>query len=188
MVRITKVYTRTGDAGTTMLGDGSRVEKHSPRVVAYGDVDEANAALGVACTSLQGEIHDDIRRIQNDLFDVGADLCTPEGDAEAEKTALRVVDAQVTWLEERMDALNESLPPLRSFILPGGDSGAAALHMARTIVRRAEREIAELAGLEAINPAAVRYMNRLSDYLFVSARYVNAGAEGDVLWVPGKHR
>lgn len=188
MVRITKVYTRTGDAGMTMLGDGTTVAKNDARVAAYGEVDEVNAALGVALVSVHGPIWEDLRRVQNDLFDVGADLCTPHGDADAEAKALRVVQEQIDWLEERMDAMNEHLPPLRSFILPGGEVIAAHLHLARTIARRAERKIVTLAEEADINPLVVQYMNRLSDYLFVAARYINARAEGDVLWEPGKNR
>lgn len=187
MVKLTRIYTRTGDTGDTGLGDGSRVPKHGPRVAAYGTVDEANAVVGVARLHVAKGIGDDLFRIQNDLFDVGADLCTPEQD-EPEFPPLRVTEPQVHWLEQRIDALNADLPKLTSFVLPGGTPAAAYLHHARTVTRRAERDIAELAAEEPVNPAALQYMNRLSDYLFVAARYANAAAEGDVLWVPGKHR
>ncbi len=187
MVKLTNIYTRTGDAGNTGLGDGSRVPKHDTRVTAYGTVDEANAVVGVARLHAPSAIGDDLFRVQNDLFDVGADLCTPEQE-EPEFPPLRVTEPQVHWLEQRIDALNAELPKLTSFVLPGGTSAAAHLHHARTVTRRAERDIAALADEAVVNPAALQYMNRLSDYLFVAARSVNAAADGDVLWVPGKNR
>jgi cob(I)alamin adenosyltransferase len=197
MVVLNKIYTRTGDAGMTALGTGERVLKHSPRIAAYGTVDETNAAIGVARLELR-EAHPDVdtmlARIQNDLFDLGADLTMPEpseGKSKSRARApLRVSDAQVKRLEDEIDAMNGELAPLRSFVLPGGSAAAAALHVARTICRRAERGIVELAQLpnEPVSPAALKYINRLSDLLFVAGRYVNARGEGDVLWVPGQNR
>lgn len=195
MVVLNKIYTRTGDAGMTALGTGERVLKHSPRIAAYGSVDETNAAIGVARLELR-EAHLDIdailARVQNDLFDLGADLTMPEpseGKTRA-RAPLRVSDAQVKRLEDEIDAMNKELAPLRSFVLPGGSAAAAALHVARTVCRRAERGIVELAHLpsEPVSPAALKYINRLSDLLFVASRYVNARGEGDVLWVPGQNR
>ncbi len=187
MVKLSRIYTRTGDTGSTGLGDGSRVPKYDERVTAYGTVDEANAAVGIARLHATDALDPDLERIQNDLFDVGADLCTPEAE-EPEFPPLRVTEPQVDWLEARIDALNQDLPGLTSFILPGGTPLAAMLHQARTVARRAERDIAILATRETVNPEALRYMNRLSDYLFVAARAANAAAGGDVLWVPGKNR
>ena len=195
MVVLNKIYTRTGDAGMTALGTGERVLKHSPRIAAYGTVDETNAAIGVARLALR-EAHPDVdamlARVQNDLFDLGADLTMPER-SEGKKGArapLRVSDAQVKRLEDEIDAMNGELAPLRSFVLPGGSGAAAALHVARTVCRRAERAIVELAQLpnEPVSSAALKYINRLSDLLFVASRYVNARGEGDVLWVPGQNR
>jgi cob(I)alamin adenosyltransferase len=195
MVVLNKIYTRTGDAGMTALGTGERVLKHAPRIAAYGTVDEANAAIGVARLALR-EAHPDVdamlARVQNDLFDLGADLTMPErseGKGRA-RAPLRVSDAQVKRLEDEIDALNGQLAPLRSFVLPGGSAAAAALHVARTVCRRAERGIVELAQLpnEPVSSAALKYINRLSDLLFVASRYVNARGEGDVLWVPGQNR
>ena len=195
MVVLNKIYTRTGDAGMTALGTGERVLKHSPRIAAYGTVDEANAAIGMARLELR-EAHPDIdgmlARIQNNLFDLGADLTMPErseGNTRA-RPPLRVSDAQVKRLEDEIDAMNAELAPLRSFVLPGGSAAAASLHVARTVCRRAERCIVELAQLpnEPVSPAALKYINRLSDLLFVAGRYVNARGEGDVLWVPGQNR
>jgi len=195
MVVLNKIYTRAGDAGMTALGTGERVPKHAPRIAAYGTVDETNAAIGVARLAL-GEAHADVdamlARIQNDLFDLGADLTMPER-SEGEKRArapLRVSDAQVKRLEDEIDAMNGELVPLRSFVLPGGSAAAAALHVARTVCRRAERGIVELAQLpdEPVSAAALKYINRLSDLLFVASRYVNGRGEGDVLWVPGQNR
>ena len=190
MVVLSKIYTRTGDKGTTALGDGARVEKDSVRVGAYGTVDEVNAALGLARLHAAGEAEAGIARVQNDLFDLGADLCTPgfENDAEAPYPRLRIVGSQVERLEREIDAMNAEMKPLRSFILPGGSALAAYLHLARTVCRRAERETVTLARAESVNPEAVRYLNRLSDWLFVAARAANLGGEGDVLWVPGANR
>ena len=191
MVRLNRIYTRTGDDGTTGLVDGSRAAKHAPRLEAVGAVDEANAVLGWAVLALDDQA--DIERIQNDLFDLGADLATPLGNSGGDDFApsdmvLRIVPGQAEWLEGRIDAANESLEPLRSFILPGGSEAAARLHMARTAVRRAERAMTALAAAEPVNPAALAYINRLSDYLFVLARAVNAAGAGDVLWKPGAGR
>lgn len=191
MVKLTKIYTRTGDDGTTGLVDGARITKDSARIEAIGAVDEANSALGLAAVSLAGMSHAAaLARIQNDLFDLGADLATPkepgDDDFAPGEMVLRIVPAQVNWLEAAIDARNADLPPLRSFILPGGNEGAARLHVARAAVRRAERAIVALGADAPVNPAARAYINRLSDYLFVLARAVNAG--GDVCWVPGASR
>lgn len=193
MVKLTRIYTRGGDKGKTSLGSGKRVAKHDPRVAAYGTVDEANAVIGIARLHTRDDPATDamLARIQNDLFDLGADLCTPEDpamDPVMAQAALRIVDAQVERLEHEIDAMNKDLSPLGSFILPGGSAAAAQLHLARTVVRRAEREMTALAESESINPAAIRYTNRLSDHLFVLARALNDGGRGDVLWVPGAHR
>lgn len=187
MVKLTKIYTRTGDRGDTGLGDGSRVPKYDPRVAAYGSVDEANAAVGLARLHTQGELDAMLARIQNDLFDVGADLCTPEQDNPS-YPPLRVTQAQVERLEREIDALNARLATLRSFVLPGGTPAAAYLHLARTITRRAERETALLASREPINPLTLSYLNRLSDLLFVCARHANDDGALDVLWEPGANR
>jgi len=182
MVKLTKIYTRTGDTGTTGLVDGSRVAKSDPRIAAIGDVDEANSVLGVALVAVPaGTVRDELVRIQNDLFDLGADLATPGGI----DGALRIVPTQVERLERAIDALNADLSPLTSFILPGGDAGAAGLHLARAVVRRAERSVTAMP--EASRVAAT-YINRLSDYLFVAARALNQSGAGDVLWVPGGTR
>jgi cob(I)alamin adenosyltransferase len=186
MVRLNKIYTRTGDDGTTGLVDGSRVPKHAARMAAIGAVDEANSALGLALVVLDGEAAADLRRLQNDLFDLGADLATPGEDLAPSGMALRIVPAQAEWLEARIDALNESLEPLRSFILPGGSEAAARVHVARAAARRAERAMTALAAEEPVNPAALVFVNRLSDYLFVLARTLNP--QGDVLWQPGASR
>jgi cob(I)alamin adenosyltransferase len=193
MVVLNKIYTRTGDAGTTALGTGERVPKNSPRIAAYGAVDEANAQIGVARTLLaEGHQMLDamLGRIQNDLFDLGADLCMPERSDGSQRERLRVSDAQVKRLEEEIDAMNAELAPLRSFVLPGGSPAAAALHVARTVCRRAERAMAELATLpgEHVSAPALKYVNRLSDLLFVASRYVNDLGQRDVLWVPGQNR
>jgi cob(I)alamin adenosyltransferase len=197
MVVLNKIYTRTGDAGLTALGTGERVPKHSARITAYGTVDETNAVLGVARLHLTPEyanVEAMLGRIQNDLFDLGADLTIPERDGEpAAKPArerLRVTDQQVKRLEDEIDALNAELTPLRSFVLPGGSPAAAALHVARTVCRRAERCMVELAGVpgESVSAPALKYINRLSDLLFVASRYVNARGKDDVLWVPGQNR
>ena len=187
MVQLTRIYTRGGDKGQTSLGTGKRVLKHDPRVAAYGTVDEANAILGVARLNVSPEIDQMLERVQNDLFDVGADLCTPEQE-DPPYPPLRVTAPQVDWLEQRIDALNQELKPLKSFVLPGGSPGSAYLHMARTVARRAEREITLLMETEAVNQEALRYLNRLSDLLFVLARYANDKGDGDVLWKPGENR
>ncbi|TAL03420.1 MAG: cob(I)yrinic acid a,c-diamide adenosyltransferase [Rhodospirillaceae bacterium] len=193
MVKLNRIYTRGGDRGNTSLGDGSRVKKHDPLVEAYGTVDEANAILGVARLDVarlddKGLADAMLARIQNDMFDLGADLCTPLADDEKPGAALRIVQAQIDRLEGEIDALNKDLGALTSFILPGGSAAAASLHVARTVVRRAERCIAAVV-TPRINPLALMYANRLSDHLFVLGRYANARAgTGDVLWVPGAHR
>lgn len=190
MVKLTKIYTRGGDKGETSLGDGSRVKKHDLRVATYGTVDEANAAIGVARLQCADDADVDamLSRIQNDLFDLGADLCTPIMADEAPGKALRIVQAQVDRLEREIDVMNAALAPLNSFVLPGGAPAAAALHVARTIIRRAERDITALIQSEAVNPQALMYTNRLSDHLFVLSRHINAKGTGDVLWVPGANR
>jgi len=187
MVRLTRIYTRGGDKGETSLGDGSRVAKHSLRVEAVGTVDEANAAIGLARLHVDGEDDAMLARIQNDLFDLGADLCTPE-DGRRAAGALRIVAAQVARLEREIDQMNAALKPLDSFILPGGTPAAAHLHLARTVTRRAERLICALAAAEQVNPEAVKYLNRLSDHLFVLGRRVNDNGAKDVLWQPGATR
>lgn len=193
MVRLNKIYTRTGDAGTTGLGTGERVSKDDVRISAYGTVDETNAFIGQVRIDLAG-VHPDLDaqlvRIQNDLFDLGADLCVPDRGEKLEYEPLRMSEQQVVFLEEKIDALNESLEPLKSFVLPGGTPAAVSLHVARTVSRRAERLMVTLASLEdePVNEHALKYMNRLSDYLFVASRYVNHAADGDVLWVPGQNR
>ena len=184
MVKLTKIYTRGGDGGTTSLGDGARLPKHHARVAAYGTVDEANATIGLARLHTDGAADRMLADIQNDLFDLGADLCTP-AQSKRRATALRVSDAQVDRLEREIDALNAELAPLTSFVLPGGSPASAYLHLARTIVRRAERMITELKTSEAVNDAALRYVNRLSDHLFVLGRHLNDRGNGDVLWRPG---
>jgi len=187
MVKLTKIYTRGGDKGKTSLGGGQRVAKHDRRVSAYGTVDEANAVLGMARLHCDGTIDALLARIQNELFDLGADLATPEVEA-PKYPPLRITPAQVARLEQDIDEINRDLGPLTSFVLPGGTAAAAYLHLARTVVRRAERDIAALTEAEAINPDALRYANRLSDLLFVLARHMNDGGKGDVLWVPGGTR
>ncbi|GAA0270128.1 cob(I)yrinic acid a,c-diamide adenosyltransferase [Alteraurantiacibacter aestuarii] len=188
MVRLNRIYTRTGDDGTTGLVGGLRLPKHAPRMEAVGAVDEANAALGFALVALTGEAAAHVQRIQNDMFDLGADLATPGDDFAPSEMVLRIVPAQAQWLEQRIDSLNEHLAPLTSFILPGGSEAAARLHLARTATRRAERAVTALAAGEPVNPAAAAYINRLSDYLFVLSRAVNADAGGDILWQPGANR
>ncbi|MRG70493.1 cob(I)yrinic acid a,c-diamide adenosyltransferase [Alphaproteobacteria bacterium HT1-32] len=187
MVTLDKIYTRGGDAGQTSLGDGKRVDKHSLRVAAYGTSDEANGVIGMARLHSDGEVDAMLSRIQNDLFDLGADLCTPEDGRKAEG-ALRISPEQVARLEQEIDAMNVDLAPLKSFILPGGTPLAAHLHLARTVVRRAERIMTELAAIEQINPDVIRYVNRLSDHLFVLARVANDNGRTDVLWQPGANR
>jgi cob(I)alamin adenosyltransferase len=190
MVVLSKIYTKTGDAGETALGNGARVAKHSLRVSAYGTVDETNATVGVARLHAAGEVDAALARIQNDLFDLGADLCRPdmERDHEAGYTPLRILERQVLRLEAEIDAMNARLEPLRSFILPGGTPLAAQLHVCRTVSRRAERLTVELATMEAINAEAVKYLNRLSDWFFVAGRIANDDGKRDVLWVPGLTR
>ena len=194
MVKLNKIYTRTGDDGTTGLVDGSRLPKHAARMEAIGAVDEANSAIGLAVVALADGHHAAVlTRIQNDLFDLGADLATPLGALGGEdftpgEMTLRIVASQASWIEQQIDALNARMPPLTSFILPGGSEAAARVHIARASVRRAERAMTALAAADPVNPAALAYANRLSDYLFVLARAVNAGGAGDVLWVPGASR
>ncbi|WP_045834533.1 cob(I)yrinic acid a,c-diamide adenosyltransferase [Hyphomicrobium sp. 99] len=193
MVVLNRIYTKTGDAGTTALGTGERVPKTSPRIAAYGTVDETNAAIGVARTQLAGaqpDVDAMLLRVQNDLFDLGADLCVPDKGQKLPYEPLRIADTQVARLENEIDQMNSELEPLRSFILPGGSPAGAALHVARTVSRRAERKMVELAALpdEPVSAPALKYINRLSDFLFVASRYVNDRGTGDVLWVPGKNR
>ena len=190
MVVLNKIYTRTGDAGTTALGNGDRVAKHDARVEAYGTSDELNCFVGVARLEATGETDAALARIQNDLFDLGADLCRPDmdKDKDAEYPPLRMIQAQVDRLETEIDVMNADLDPLRSFILPGGKPLAAHLHVCRTVARRAER-LAFLAGEQgAVNTVAITYLNRLSDWFFVAARMANNGGKDDVLWVPGANR
>lgn len=186
MVKLNKIYTRTGDDGTTGLVDGSRRAKHDARMQAIGEVDEANSMIGLAAVAASDTTSQNLQRIQNDLFDLGADLATPGEDFTPSEMVLRVVASQVEWLEGAIDSLNEGLPPLTSFILPGGTEAAARIHIARATVRRAERSAVALADAEPVNPQALAYLNRLSDYLFVLARATNAG--NDPLWVPGASR
>jgi len=190
MVVLNKIYTKTGDAGETALGNGSRVAKHALRVNAYGTVDETNATVGLARLHAADDIDAQLAMIQNDLFDLGADLCRPdmEMDAEAEYPPLRMSDAQVARLETEIDAMTQAVEPLRSFILPGGSALAAHLHLCRTVSRRAERLSVELATMESVNPAAVKYLNRLSDWFFQASRIANNDGKDDVLWVPGANR
>jgi cob(I)alamin adenosyltransferase len=196
MVQLTRIYTRGGDAGKTSLGRGERVDKHDLRVEAYGTTDEANSILGLARQAI-GRSGDDSRlaeadamlgRIQNDLFDLGADLCTPEGKTRRDEQALRILPSQTERLEQEIDAMNAELKPLSSFILPGGGEAASWLHLGRTVARRAERCMTALAAREPINPEAIKYINRLSDHLFVLARRLNDNGAADVLWVPGATR
>ncbi len=186
MVTLSKIYTRGGDKGETSLGSGARVAKHDLRVAAYGTADEANSVIGIARLHTDGEADAMLARIQNDLFDLGADLCTPEG-GERRNGALRIADNQVDRLESEIDAMNARLQPLKSFILPGGSAASAQLHLARCVVRRAERLMTALAEVEPVNDAAVRYINRLSDHLFVLARHLNDDGADDVLWQPGEN-
>ena len=197
MVTLTRIYTRGGDAGQTSLGRGERVAKHDPRVEAYGTIDEANSIIGLARNAIARTGSGDARRaeaaavlgrIQNDLFDLGADLCTPEGKSKRGEPALRIVASQVERLEHEIDAMNSELRPLNSFILPGGSEAAAWLHLARTVARRGERRMTRLAAEQDINPEAIKYINRLSDHLFVLARRLNDNGAADVLWVPGGAR
>ena len=192
MVVLNKIYTRTGDDGTTALGTGGRRKKYDLRIAAYGTLDETNAAIGVARLHTAGDAALDaaLGRIQNDLFDVGADLCTPGHGKGPGGARLTVTENQVAWLETEIDRLNAELAPLRSFVLPGGSPAAAYLHLARTVCRRAERLTAELKDKsgESVTPEVLKYLNRLSDYLFVASRYANGKGSGDVLWKPGENR
>jgi cob(I)alamin adenosyltransferase len=192
MVKLNKIYTKTGDKGTTGLGTGERVAKFALRITAYGTVDETNACIGLARIHMGGHpgVDAKLERIQNDLFDLGADLCIPDRGEKLPYEPLRVTDAQVERLEREIDEMNAELKPLKSFILPGGSPSAAALHLARTVCRRAEREIVELSQQpnEPVSAAALKYINRLSDFLFVAGRYVNDRGKSDVLWVPGQNR
>lgn len=191
MVKLNKIYTRTGDDGSTGLVDGSRLSKADQRVQAYGDVDETNAVIGLVRLHTQGtDLENMLSRIQNDLFDLGADLATPlpkDGEADSEY-ALRIVESQTTRLETELDALNADLEPLNSFVLPGGSAASAYLHQARTVCRRAERLCVAFAAQDAVNPHALAYLNRLSDFLFVAARWCNDKGATDVKWVPGDNR
>jgi len=193
MVVLNKIYTRTGDAGTTALGNGERVAKHALRIAAYGTVDETNASLGMVRVHLahgDPDLDAMLLRIQNDLFDLGADLCVPDRGEKLDHEALRISNEQVARLEQEIDQMNAELKPLRSFVLPGGTPAAAALHVARTISRRAERMMVELAALpdEPVSVAALKFINRLSDFFFVASRYANDRGNIDVLWVPGQNR
>lgn len=190
MVVLSKIYTRTGDGGDTALGTGERVPKESPRVEAYGSVDELNAAIGLARLAADPEADALLAAVQNDLFDLGADLCRPQQPDEgaAEHPPLRIAESQVARLEAEIDDMNGKLSPLRSFVLPGGTALAAALHHCRTTARRAERRSVELSRSEPVNPFALQYLNRLSDWFFVAARAANGNGERDVLWVPGANR
>ena len=191
MVKLNKIYTRTGDDGTTGLVDGSRTAKHSSRIAAVGAVDEANSAIGLAICAIEDADHASVlTRVQNDLFDLGADLATPaqDGDFAPWEMVLRVVSSQAEWLETQIDVLNETLEPLTSFVLPGGSEAAARIHVARASARAAERAMTSLADETAVNPAALVYINRLSDLLFVMARVANDGGASDVKWVPGANR
>jgi cob(I)alamin adenosyltransferase len=198
MVVLNRIYTKTGDAGTTALGNGERVPKTSPRIAAYGTVDETNATIGMVRHHLKetdpagayAQVDQMLFRIQNDLFDLGADLCVPDRGEKLDYEPLRMTDAQVVRLESEIDQLNDELKPLRSFVLPGGAPAAIALHVSRTVSRRAERLMVELAAHpgEPVSDAALKYINRLSDFLFVASRYVNDKGAGDDLWVPGKNR
>jgi cob(I)alamin adenosyltransferase len=193
VVKLNKIYTKTGDDGTTGLGTGERVPKFNQRIEAFGTVDEANAAIGMVRLHLEGReavVDAMLARIQNDMFDLGADLCVPDRGEKLKYEPLRMTEAQVARIESEIDQLNGTLKPLNSFVLPGGTPGAAALHVARTVTRRAERHMVSLATdpKEPVSDAALKYINRLSDFLFVASRYVNDRGTGDVLWVPGKNR
>jgi cob(I)alamin adenosyltransferase len=192
MVKLNKIYTKTGDAGTTGLGTGKRVRKDDQRIAAYGTVDETNAAIGMVRIHLAGHQGLDAKlgRIQNDLFDLGADLCVPDTGEKPAFEPLRVTADQVQRLEDEIDEMNAELKPLKSFVLPGGSPASAALHVARTVCRRAEREMVALAAIEGepVSEAALKYVNRLSDFLFVAGRYVNDRGKSDILWVPGQNR
>jgi cob(I)alamin adenosyltransferase len=187
-MKLDKIYTRTGDEGKTSLGDGSRLPKFHLRVTAYGSIDEANSAIGLANLHIKdSEVFQLLRHVQNDLFDVGADLCRPERPG-GEYPTLRITEEQVTWLENQIDRFNADLEPLNSFVLPGGSPASSYLHHARTVTRRAERDVVRLSSDEPLNPAVVHYVNRLSDLLFVLARFLNGKGKEDVRWEPGLHR
>jgi cob(I)alamin adenosyltransferase len=187
-MKLDRIYTRSGDDGRTSLGDGARLPKFHARVAAYGSVDEANSVIGIALRHVEDhDVRDVLSHVQNDLFDLGADLCRPQRE-HRKVEPLRVSEKQVAWIEERIDSFNACLSPLDSFVLPGGSHAAAHLHHARTVVRRAERYMTEIAYREPLNPAAIRYANRLSDLLFVLARYLKGKGKADVLWRPGLHR
>jgi cob(I)alamin adenosyltransferase len=187
-MKLDKIYTRTGDEGKTSLGDGTRLPKFHLRVTAYGSVDEGNSVLGLARLHVaNADVLQSLRHIQNDLFDVGADLCQPERPAR-QKPVLRITEEQVTWLEKQIDHFNANLEPLTSFVLPGGSPASAHLHHARTVMRRAERDVVRLAAEEAVNAPVLQYINRLSDLLFVLARYMNDQGREDIRWQPGLHR
>jgi cob(I)alamin adenosyltransferase len=190
MVVLNKIYTKTGDNGKTSLGNGKRVEKFSPRVAAYGSVDELNSSVGIARLKTAKNLSKDLKIIQNDLFDLGADLCKPleEKGTTSKENSLRMINSQVKRLEDEIDIMNKKLEPLNSFILPGGTETAAYLHLCRTICRRAEREATYLATLENINPNTIKYLNRLSDWFFVAARVENDLGKSDILWIPGSSR
>lgn len=189
MVKLNKIYTRTGDAGDTGLVDGSRLPKSAARMSAIGDIDEANSAIGVALTQIDdGDARAMLGRIQNELFDLGADVATPGYEFAPSEMTLRMVPDQVERLEQEIDAMNRDIPPLSSFILPGGDPGAASLHLARAVTRRAERSLVRAAGDVAVNPLALAYINRLSDHLFVMCRRLNGNGAADILWKPGATR
>lgn len=188
MVRLNRIYTRTGDAGETGLVDGSRISKDHPRSQAIGDVDELNSAIGLALVFVEGEARAMLGRVQNELFDLGADLATPGEEFEPSEMVLRVVQGQVDRLEAEIDAMNEALEPLRSFILPGGGNGAAHVHLARAVARRAERSVVAASRQVALNPLAQIYLNRLSDHLFVLGRWLARNGDGDILWQPGATR
>jgi cob(I)alamin adenosyltransferase len=187
-MKLDKIYTRTGDEGKTSLGDGARLPKFHLRVTAYGSIDEANSVLGVVNLHVtHPDVLQILRHMQNDLFDVGADLCRPERAGE-QKPSLRITEEQVTWLEHQIDRFNADLEPLTTFVLPGGSPASTYLHLARTVTRRAERDVVRLSAEEPVNPAVLRYVNRLSDLLFVLARFLNDRGKEDVLWQPGLHR
>jgi cob(I)alamin adenosyltransferase len=193
MVKLNKIYTRTGDDGTTGLVDGSRLPKSDARMQAIGEVDEANSALGIAIAALENDDVNDrqiagLRRIQNDLFDLGADIATPGENFTPSEMELRIIASQIDWLEAAIDAANDQLPPLTSFILPGGSMASAHMHLARATTRRAERALVTASNQVSINPLAVQYLNRLSDYLFTLCRLINSTRDGDILWVPGASR
>ncbi|MBT5187905.1 MAG: cob(I)yrinic acid a,c-diamide adenosyltransferase [Kordiimonadaceae bacterium] len=187
MVKLDKIYTRGGDSGETSLSDGKRLKKYAPRIEAYGTVDESNATIGMARLHTTGDLDEILMRIQNDLFDLGADVSTP-ADSKYAASALRIVQAQIDRLEQEIDQMNADIEPLTSFVLPGGSEASAYLHLGRTIVRRAERLLVQVAEQEEISPLAIKYLNRLSDHLFVMSRKTNNNGKDDVLWTPGKNR